>query len=289
MKIFQYQNKKKTNYFEGWYFRFTTTENENYAVIFALTKNKKDPHSFIQVFKNNDEEGIYLRYPVEDFSYNHETYEVTIQNHTLSPQKIILNYENLHFNITFQQMDTLNEKSAMGFLSNVPLQCFQEVVYIDGTAKGFINEKQVYGKIYLEKTYGSKFPVKWIWIQSNHSINHSSISFSVGLIPMMFFMSKGFLAILKNKDKIYHFYTGNLSKIDIQEDKISISKGRYKLILIPKGKNFTKLLGPMKDSYMGLQVLESINSQLDVILYDRNEIIFEDSYTNVGYEHMWKK
>ena len=51
MNTFEYRNLKKKNYFEGWYQRVTDENNNiNYSIIFAITKDENDSHSFIQIF-----------------------------------------------------------------------------------------------------------------------------------------------------------------------------------------------------------------------------------------------
>lgn len=290
MKRFKYQNLKNQDYFEGWYFRFTTKE-KNYAIIFALTKNKQDPHAFIQLFDDESKECKYLRFDVNEFSYNQEKDMVEIGRNHLSTKSVMIDDTDYQIDLTFTDSKPLvnfgRNNSAMGYLSNYPLECFQEVIYLDGRAVGFINGNEVVGKIYIEKTYGSKFPVKWVWIQSNHSERQSSFSFSVGKIPLLGIKAKGFLFLLQTKDSKYHFYTGNLSRLKIVNDEIIIKKGTYKLHIKPSGKNTIKLVGPAPKALMILDVFESLSSQANITLYKNKNLIFEDNYTNVGYENMW--
>ena len=87
-----------------------------------------------------------------------------------------LNVDNISITINIDEKVLLNKRgkntSAMSYLSKAPLQCFQEVNIMDGSYSGevIINDetKHINGKVYMEKTYGNKFPEKWIWIQCNH-------------------------------------------------------------------------------------------------------------------------
>ena len=55
-------NRKKNNYFEGWYFKFVTKDLKlTVSFIPGISINKKDPHAFIQVIIN-DNENINTRY-----------------------------------------------------------------------------------------------------------------------------------------------------------------------------------------------------------------------------------
>lgn len=290
MNIFRYRNLKNKNYFEGWYFRFSTNA-KNYAIIFAITKNIDDPHAFIQLFDDTSKSCKYVRFSVEEFRYDDKDNKVIIGSNHLSLNDVFIDEVGFQIQLSFLSKSTLfdldKKKSAMGYLSNFPLECFQEVIYLNGTAKGLINRVPVNGKIYIEKTYGSKFPVQWIWLQSNHGVNGSSISFSVGKIPFIRIKVKGFLCVLHVENTIYHFYSGNLSKLHIQKDKIILKKGVYSLHILPTSSNTIKLVGPAKKAKMSLDVFESLSATSEIKLFKNKVLIFEDKYTNVGYENMW--
>ena len=124
-------------------------------------------------------------------------------------------------------------------------------------------------------------------MQSNHSKRGSEISFSVGKIPFFGVLAKGFLCVLNTGNKLYHFYTGNLSRLDVRKDRLIVKKGKYKLIIIPEKSDTIKLVGPAKKAKMEIEVYESLTAKASVKLYEREKLIFEDEYTNVGYENMW--
>ena len=290
MERFQFQNKKEKDYFEGWYFRYTT-DNINYAVIFAVSKNTTDPHSFIQVFDESDEACLYLRYDVADFSYDFEKHEVKISSNILGVNRVFVRSDKLSLDLTFTDcvgLDKFNgPDSAMAYLKNAPLQCFQEVIYLEGKAEGLLNNVQTKGDIYIEKTYGNAFPSRWVWIQSSHSKKGNAISFSVGKIPVLFFKVNGFFCLLKVKGNLFRFSSPNFSRIKVKENKISIRKGKYKLQLFPEQNHPVKLVGPIKHGLMKSTVLESINSTMIIKLYHKNKLILEDEFINVGYEMMY--
>ena len=133
MKTFKYQNKKSKNYFEGWYLRFTDQESsQNYAVIFAITKNVVDPHCFIQVFTQYDKECLYVRYPNSAFSFDDISNTISIMDNKMSISKLTVNEHNISIDLTLSDHSflTKNDKpvSAMSFLQHFPLECFQEVL-----------------------------------------------------------------------------------------------------------------------------------------------------------------
>ena len=173
MNTFEFKNKKNKNYFEGWYLRVVDeTKNVNFAFIFAVTKDIEDPHAFIQVYDGVALTNKYHRFNIEDFHYLKDT--VYIKDNYLSLEKMYLKVEGIEIKIDIQNIVKINKKgknnSAMSYMAKFPLECFQEVNIIDGQYSGELiidNEtKSISGKTYMEKTYGSKFPEKWIWIQS---------------------------------------------------------------------------------------------------------------------------
>jgi len=282
MKKFAYQNKKRKNYFEGWYFRFSTQET-NYAIIFAVTKNQEDPHAFIQLFSDKMEECIYKRFKISQFSYQDGI--VNIGGNKLSLKGVSANIDNFNVNLKFTVKNPVT-KSAMGYLSNAPLDCFQEVILMDGIAKGTMNNKKVTCVIYIEKTYGNKFPKRWIWLQSNHSRKNSKISFSVGYIPFLTFTVKGWLLVVNyNKERIsFHSLAG--ASLQYIDNGFIVKSRRYKVIVHYEQNKTIKLVGPGIKAKMEIPVYESLTSKATIEIFKDKQLVYEDIYTNVGLENM---
>ena len=110
----------------------------------------------------------------------------------------------------------------MGFLKSAPLECFQEIIFLKSNVIGSITvvgfNIKVNGISYMEKTYGTNFPQKWIWIQSNSTKLDAAISFSVGKIPIGPFKINGFISILRIGNNIYHFSSTKLSRMMLQHE-----------------------------------------------------------------------
>jgi tocopherol cyclase len=281
MKKFGYQDKKSKNYFEGWYFRFTN--DVNYAIIFAITKNEEDPHAFIQLFNETMDECIYERFDSSAFSFSNNV--VTLGKNKLSLDHVYLNLKGTVLDIQFTN-EHLVEKSAMGYLSNAPLDCFQEVILLSGIGIGTINGKKVTGTVYIEKTYGNKFPKKWIWLQSNYSKNKSMISFSVGYIPFLSFTVKGWLLIVKYHQQVLNFHSLAGASLKYIENGFIVKSRQYKIIVhYEKGKTIT-LVGPGLKAKMEIPVYESLTAKATIQIYKTGALIFEDEYHNVGLENM---
>ncbi len=280
MRRFEYKNRKDKNYFEGWYFRFVGEE--SIGVIFALTKHTEDPHAFIQVFDKNSVECEYMRFGVEDFRYDSEKEVIYIGENYLSNNEVVV--KDIH--ITMKNHTVFSKGSAMSYLENAPLECFQEVLYMKAEAIGRINGVDVTGFAYSEKTYGTNFPSKWVWLQSFNSQSSSLISFSAGLIPLLGFRIKGFFILLDTEVGKFRLSSTNLSRIKIGKT-IKIKRGNIKIKLKPIINHRVKLVGPSKNGLMNLDVYESLDSRLELKIYKKNHLLFEDEFRDVGMELMF--
>ncbi|MBU1020591.1 MAG: tocopherol cyclase family protein [Firmicutes bacterium] len=296
MNTFAYRHKKSTDYFEGWYTRITDLKNDlNYAVIFGITNSKQDPHAFIQLYDGITLTNTYVRFDVSEFSYLNQT--VSIGANSLSLKHLTLELGEIFIHTHFSNVSILKGKnnSAMGFLVHAPLQCFQEVNMMNGLFSGDITKNKmtrtISGKIYMEKTYGNKFPTKWIWLQCNHFPQDISLTFAYGKIPFLFWKLNGFMAILHVQEKEYRFTSYNLSKMkidhyDTDKVKITLRKKTRKLTLDATLIQPVEIVGPTKKGIMNLLVLESINSTLTAEFTEKNNILFHEEGSKVGLEIM---
>lgn len=301
MANFGYLSRKSSNYFEGWYFKCTdSSSNTTFALIFAVTFEGKNPHSFIQFINGKTNESFYFSFSINQFKYLEETNVVYIGENYISENEVYFKNKEIEFrskSLNNQPLQTYqNTTSAMGFLSKAPLECFQEVVFMKATVEFEVTIKEQMRKYkglsYMEKTYGTNFPSKWIWFQSNYSQNNSSISFSVGIVPFLLFRVKGFFMVLHFNGVEERFGSFNLSKIKVEEisstsSKLIISKRKLRIELIVDSLNTIPLVGPRKGGIMDLEVIESINSSGYIKIYKKGKLIFEDSYINSGLELMF--
>lgn len=296
MNVFKYRNLKAKNYFEGWYLRVTDEkEGINLAFIFAITKYEEDPHAFIQVYDGVLLKNTYYRFNISDFKY--EDGKVYIKDNYLSINEMFLDINDIKVNISMDKtkLNGKTNSSAMSYMANFPLECFQEVNIIDGIFKGELSIKneirKITGKTYMEKTYGKKFPQSWIWIQSNHFDKDVALTFAYGKIPLLNFRVKGFFSVLNIAGTVYRFGSYNLARLKINKKsdskvEVTLKRGFHKLIIEAEMVDSVKLVGPMEKGKMELDVFESINSKVSIKLYKRKMLIFESKGKNVGFELM---
>jgi len=301
MKNFEFKGKKKQDYFEGWYTRILDLDNNiNIAVIFAVTLNSDDPHAFIQVYDGVALTNTYFRYDIGLFKVVGD--KIEIGSNSISPNHLTCINDSIKLEVTFskqvQVQKYLGFQSAMTFLSKFPLQCFQEVIFMDGDFEGkcVIKDQStdIKGSLYMEKTFGDRFPKSWIWIQGNQFPIDVNISISFGLIPIMKRTINGFFAIVQHNQKEYRFGTYNFSKFKILENidnglKLKIYNRKYTLYVDLNVQDPVTLVGPSDDGNMNLEVYESINSVATIRLFRKKVLLFESSGSYIGAENMYKK
>lgn len=298
MKRFALQDKRKRNYFEGWYVRILDqAQGLNVALIFAKTHFHKDPHAFLQIFDAVAGTNRYLRFPLASFSF--EDGCVRIGEQTLSPEHIHVSEADVSVTLTISNPVELGKKSAMGPLLALPLECYQEVIYMAARVAGSVRlgTKTITienGQSYMEKTYGRRFPKRWFWLQANRFDEQVAISLAGGKVPTLLFKKFGYFFILHLPQKTLVLATYNFARLKFSEQAdgtiwFSLKKGRYKIHMVARQIHPVVLVGPQKHGEMTLDVPESLESTVHLEVYDRHKLIYEGFSEAAGFEWMYKK
>ena len=298
-------NLKNRHYFEGWYFKQISANQENaLSFIPGISLNPKDSHSFIQIIDGLKGTSQYIRYDLADFNFNFRNNYLKIGKSIFTENIISLNIESertsvqgeIHFNKRIKYPQTLLSPGIMGWYSYVPfMECKHGIVSVDQTLTGSLSVNNTLinfnkGKGYIEKDWGTSFPEAWIWIQSNNfSAENTSFTFSVAKIPWMgkFFM--GFISFLYHNKQFYLFstYNGSIIKsVKKKEDiiEITVENKKYKLNIITRRKTSSDLAAPSMGE-MTRKIKESINSEVSTKLLKSNgRTIFEDTGYSAGLE-----
>lgn len=304
--------KKKTGYFEGWYFKLVNKDrNYSVALIPGISLNKTDSHSFIQLFvsKTVDNEvslkRYYFRYDIKDFTYDSKEFSVSIKDNFFSKTKMKLNLSNE--NIVFKtdidayglteikkSVFTPNIMGLFGYLNF--MECYHGIVSMTHSLSGFIhiNGEDVSfdeGKGYIEKDWGKSFPRNYVWLQTNHfSDDSASFLFSYALIPFGVFNFYGLIVNLLIGNKEYRFATYNSAKIIYEEIKkgyvkYEIKKASYRLTVEAFSDKEIDLPSP-KNGAMVESIKEGLSGKIKITLFKKNKKIFEDTGYNAGIEIM---
>lgn len=295
MKHFNYVGINKIkNYFEGWYFRIVDNNN-CFSFIFGITFNEEDPHSFIQVIDQFHEKAYYFKFETSDFKY--ENNMIKIKDNIFSPSKLKLLIS--PFDIDINIKPSLNLQKHLGFTSimsyfkYLPIPLCHEIVFmkaaVDGVVKIDNDVLKINGTGYMEKDLGTKFPKRWLWIQTNHFMNNE-ISLVISKADLRASIT-GFFCVINIKGREYRFATYNGAKIkhDMvnQKLKIEIKKGFYVLKISVDLKPGHLIIAPIKKAKMAKKIEESLISTLDLSLYQNNKLIINDQAINVASEYLF--
>src|SRR5699024_6028111 len=126
---------------------------------------------------------------------------------------------------SFQPIETtLSQPTIMGPFGYLPsMECYHGIVSMNHSLTGnlTINGLTVRfsgGKGYIERDWGTSFPEKYIWVQSNHfEEEKTSLLFSIATIPYHITSFEGFIAVFHLNGKEYRFATYNQSKCMVEK------------------------------------------------------------------------
>lgn len=301
-------NRKKNNYFEGWYYKLVSHDlKTSIAFIPGISINKKDPHAFIQVFLSTNHQLVthYIRYESDSFTYSHDQFMVQIKNQLFTKDELDVDIDDKKIKIQGKiklanhvpLKSNLYAPNIMGPFAYIPfMECNHGVIsmqsFLSGKLK--INDEIIdfnQGKAYLEKDWGKSFPKNYIWLQSNHFKDvNTSIMFSYATIPFMGLSFKGLIVNLVYAMKEYRFSTYNFAKIlkkDVSENSIYfiLKNGQYKLHVQAKKDREVELKSPTF-GVMSQTIKEGLSGIIDLKLYKKDVLIYEDTGYQAGIEIM---
>ncbi|MCB0686767.1 MAG: hypothetical protein KDC53_09580 [Saprospiraceae bacterium] len=228
---------KRHSYFEGWYYKIISADRKHaLAVIPGLSYGNGDNHAFIQVMDGIAKSNHYERFNTTDFHPDHQKFDLSIAGNRFNQNLIDLQLDFLQGQI--QIIEPISYPSAlwapgiMGWYSFVPfMQCYHGLVSIHHHLKGALtfhgeNIDFTGGKGYIEKDWGSSFPLAWVWTQCNHYDDEEDLSImaSVAHIPWLGSYFIGFLALvyIQGKLKIFTTYTKAKMQLGISDKIVSL-------------------------------------------------------------------
>ena len=229
-ELFQGDLQKK-HYFEGWYFKHVTADCANtIAFIPGISIDDTDSHSFVQVIVSPNIKTYYFKYPIESFRTTDDPFSVSVGDNVFSMEgcKIALHDDKTGVSFTgethFSEIKPIESSilmpNIMGYFAYIPnMECKHGVISMNHLVKGHVTFSEGDtlnfdgGKGYLEKDWGTSFPMDYIWIQANHFESATdSFMCSIANIPFGLFSFKGLIANLHFEGVEYRFATYNRSK-----------------------------------------------------------------------------
>lgn len=304
IKDIGFHGQQRHNFFEGWYYKMVLEDTgRTVALIPGISKNSKDPHAFIQIFISPDMIFKYVRFDSYDFSVNNDPFCVKIKNHEFSLTTVKITYKDheLDFSINCSISDitpihtSIYAPTIMGPFHYLPrMQCNHGIISMNHWLNGtmILNQESFsfsQQKGYIEKDWGTSFPRKYVWCQSNNFTDpHVSVFLSIATIPMMLFEFEGLIAniTIHNKEyrfATYTFATFSIETIDDYTRKVTLNKGEIKAELIIHSPTSIALISPKKGS-MNNMIKEGLEGTISLTLYKDNNEIFHDIGVHSGVE-----
>ena len=302
------EGRKSHGYFEGWYFKLVDAAGERaVAVIPGISMARGgEQHAFIQL-NRDDGTSAYWRFPVDDFVWSRDRFEVSIGPNTFSSRGIELDLSGkageLRGAVTFGEWVpwpvTALSPGIMGWYRFVPfMECYHGVLGLDHSLMGSLTLDGVTtdltgGRGYAEKDWGRSFPEAWVWLQSNHfGAPGTSLTLSVAKIPFMGSWFVGQIAGLLHNGHLYRFttYTGaKLTHLEHRDGGVTVvmRDRRHELVVEADGAHPGELASPVLGGMTG-RVQESLSGRVHVRLVRRSDgsVVYEGDGTNTGMELM---
>jgi tocopherol cyclase len=295
---------RKSNYFEGWYFKHVSgNEDDAFAVIPGVSLSG-DSHSFVQFVDGKTGISHYFRYKISDFKFDKKRFRIGIGKSNFSSSGIDLDLSNETIKVSgrIEYTDILQIPSGilspgiMGWYSFVPtMECNHGIVSVSHNMNGSLTvngESRPYamGKGYIEKDWGVSFPESWLWLQCNNfPSSTASVMISIAKIPWRKRFFIGFIAFvsMNGKTTVLATYNGarveSLRRLDLYKTEISISKGDLSVSAIVTKKGGYALKAPV-DGAMKNIIKESLDSEADLKIIKSGQTLFAEKGIFAGYE-----
>ncbi len=294
---------KTKTYFEGWYFKLITADEQNaFAIIPGIAMNDAgEKHAFIQLLDGKAETAEYFTFPFDAFQAHASRFEVKIAGNVFTGNSIELKLPQLRGRIQFTHTvpwpSNWYSPGIMGPYSFVPfMECYHGIVSMNHGLEGQLDINQLPidftgGRGYTEKDWGHSFPSAYIWMQSNH-YSQPGISFkaSVAKIPWLRSSFVGFIAGLYVEQKLIQFTTYNHTKLlrsfaNKNKVELILENHSYRLEVLVRRSSATQLASPIA-GFMDGRISESMSSEMEIKLFNKqtHELIFHDRGRNTALE-----
>ena len=309
MKVFQpivFQgNLRKKKYFEGWYFKHVSADGKNvYSFIPGIALTKTDKHAFIQVIDGISGNTWNITYPLSEFEFSKNKFDVRVGGSSFSSKGIILNVETeelkiqgeLQFYEVINYPASLLSPGIMGWYSFVPfMECKHGIgsVHHKLTGSLAVNSKIIdfnEGVGYIEKDWGTSFPDSWIWLHCN-TFNRpkTSFTFSVAKIPWLGSFFIGHICFLYFNEKFYLFATYNgsiIPRLSFNAPILEIElENKTHLLKVKAVQKRSGVLKAPVTGEMNRMIKESVDSTIEIELKDKTgKVIYTDKGHRAGLE-----
>lgn len=298
---------KKPPFFEGWYYKLISANEQTRFVIipgiFRGQDNSTD-HAFIQVLDGMSGKATYHQYPAEAFQAHEERFDVRIGHNHFHINGLELNIQDdqrqvsgeLAFTGVKGWPVTWASPGVMGWYAWLPfMECYHGVLSfdhiihgtlrIDGQHTSFEN-----GRGYIEKDWGQAFPSAYVWEQSNHfDTPGTCLTASIAMIPSVGRTFRGFLVGFYHQRQLYRMttYTGAVTeRLDITDHEVVwiVRDRHHRLVMQAARAEGSLLMAPIRTE-MHKRVDETLKASIEVHFTTLDgTTIFRGTGRNAGLE-----
>lgn len=247
--VFQGSTRRR-RYFEGWYHKHVSADGQQVrAFIPGISLTPDDRHAFVQTIDGRTNRTSYVRYPLEEFSFDRARYAVQVGANRFSSDGMELDLDDgdtryrgaLQYHNSTPFPRRLLSPGIMGWYTFVPrMECYHGVVSADHTLSGSLEIGEATlsfdgGRGYIEKDWGRSFPKAWVWLQCNGFLHPgTSLMLSIAQIPWMGRWFLGFLGFLY-RDGVYEVFAtyngARITDIEAGDDRLRIGLVRESAVI----------------------------------------------------------
>lgn len=222
--------------FEGWYYRISDPQrDESWVVITAYWRNKVgETRAFIELIQGSTGatfKRVFEGLELETFQAQEGEFELWIGDVLFSAEQVSGSFEDeegslvlidLHFEACALWGAPEDERNrwTMGWVTELPGPPLKwHVHHLKGEARGRIaverGEENVLdtslerAPVHQEKNWGSAFPKRWVWMQSNVFTGRPDVAFAAAGGPVFGFdlSPEGYMMGLRLRDRFYNWRT----------------------------------------------------------------------------------
>ncbi|MBE0601135.1 MAG: hypothetical protein IH607_05055 [Firmicutes bacterium] len=308
----RFQNLRRKNYFEGWYYKQVSADERTVLSLIpgvSVTKGRKS--YFMQAILAEKTDGNWRQtadwLDIEAFHAQNEPFALQLNGNRFQRDGISVSFQGkrvqasgtLRFGGWLAPPATRWSPTMMGPFAYLPgMECINTVISlshrIDGTLE--LCGRQVDftgGKGYIEKDWGSSFPKRYVWLQSNHFAGDAALFFSWADIPVLGMRFPGYVAHLFCEGKHYRFATYTQGRCELKTAgrsmEILLTNTAGELRIEAEQAAGADLLAPHKGRMIHT-IKEGLNGKISFCLQLRGEErLYCDQTETAGVELVMEK
>ena len=310
---------RRRDYFEGWYLKVVDPVHDlAFAAIPGLSYDAAGRgHAFVQVIDGVRERGDYHRYDIREAAFaktaraapTASDFDVSIGANRFSESGMDVDVPGCRAELGFRQNVPWPRRpwspGAMGPFSFAPgMQCKHGVVSLHHRVVGSVRlgdgptvTLSPAATGYLEKDWGSAFPLRWTWLQTNHLAGERApacLLVSAGVVPWVTGAFEGHIAALLWRGRLEVFATYNGSEMTqaIADGRVRLRFRRPSLryrhtwleVDAPLPARGVTLAAPVEAGGMGGHVNESLTARTHVRFGHGTQPLLDTHTTYTGFE-----